>query len=201
LISRQFQLQAVLAEESFVTNKSMQSILGLPGAPSLRFLLGVLNSSTLSWLFLQRSNVGHRDDFPKIVLKETRDLPVPAASTAQENTISNLVDYLLWLYHEVLPNEELSASVSATLISGYFDQCINALVYELFFPEALHAASLQFFLVAEQAQLPPLSAIKGKELPELQKLFEKLYRPDNALRQGLFALDSIEEIRIIEGKA
>ena len=42
---------------------------------------------------------------------------------------------------------------------------------------------------------------KGKELSELRAKFEELYAPSHALRQGLFALDSIEEIRIIEGKA
>ena len=201
LISRQFQLQAVLAEENFVTNKSMQSILRIPGGPPLRFLLAVLNSNTSSWVFLQRSNVGHRDDFPKIVLKETRDLPVPSASDEQEAILSRLVDYLLWLHSEVLLSNELAASTNATLIAGYFDQWINALVYELYLPNQLHGAGLYFFRLAEQAQLPALSAHKGNELAELQKLFEKLYRPDHPLRQGLFALDSIEEIRIIEGKA
>jgi hypothetical protein len=201
LISRQFQLQAVLAENDFVTNKSMQSILRASDGPHLTFLLGVLNSSLLSWLFLQRSNVAHRDDFPKIVLKETRDLPVPYASVEQEHATSILVEYLLWLHREVLPNEELAASVSATLLAGYFDQWINALVYELFLPEALHAAGLRFFRLAQQARLPALATLKGKELAEIQKLFETLYRPGHPLRQSLFALDSIEEIRIIEGKA
>ena len=35
----------------------------------------------------------------------------------------------------------------------------------------------------------------------LRAKFEELYAPNHPLRQGLFALDSIEEIRIIEGKA
>jgi hypothetical protein len=42
---------------------------------------------------------------------------------------------------------------------------------------------------------------KEKELTEFQAKFEELYAPEHPLRQGLFALDTIEEIRIIEGKA
>jgi hypothetical protein len=79
IISRQMRLQACIVDVDFVTNKSMQSLLPLPNAPDLSFLLGAINSHLLSWYFLQRSNVGHRDDFPKIVLKETRELPIPAS--------------------------------------------------------------------------------------------------------------------------
>jgi hypothetical protein len=61
----------------------------------------------------------------------------------------------------------------------------------------LHAAGLHFFRLAEQATLRPLCDMKkGKELSELRAKFE-----NHPLRQGLFALDSNEEIRIIEGKA
>ena len=76
LISRKFQLQAVKVVEDFVTNKSMQSILRLPNAPDLNYLLACLNSKLLSWYFLKLSNIAQRDDFPKIVLKETRNLPI-----------------------------------------------------------------------------------------------------------------------------
>jgi len=76
LISRQFRLQAVKVTEDFVTNKSMQSILPIVGGPDLNYLLGCLNSGLMSWYFLRRSNIAQRDDFPKIVLKETRNLPI-----------------------------------------------------------------------------------------------------------------------------
>jgi hypothetical protein len=42
---------------------------------------------------------------------------------------------------------------------------------------------------------------KGEELAELRAKFEKLYASDHPLRQSLFALDSVSEVRIIEGKA
>ncbi|RIK00055.1 MAG: hypothetical protein DCC46_07050 [Armatimonadetes bacterium] len=96
LISRQFRLQATYAEEEFVTNKSMQTILPIPGGPPLKFLLACINSSLMSWIFLQRSNVAHRDDFPKIVLKETRDLPIPSASTEEQTKLESLVDRILY---------------------------------------------------------------------------------------------------------
>lgn len=77
LISRKFRLQAATATADFVTNKSIQTILPTEGGPHVNILLACINSKLLSWYFLQVSNIGHRDDFPKIVLKETRTLPIP----------------------------------------------------------------------------------------------------------------------------
>ena len=95
LISRQFRLQAVFTEEDFVTNKSMQSILPISGGPELKYLLACVNSTLLSWIFLQRSSIAHRDDFPKIVLKETRSLPIAIPSTAIQLQVAHLVDTIL----------------------------------------------------------------------------------------------------------
>lgn len=76
LISRQFRLQLVLTDEDFVTNKSYQSILVNDGRYNAGYLLGILNSTTVSHYHIKRSAVALRDDFPKIVLSETRSLPI-----------------------------------------------------------------------------------------------------------------------------
>ena len=138
LISRQFQIQAVKASDDFVTNKSMQSALALPNGPRLEFLLGCFNSKLLSWYFLQKSNIAQRDDFPKIVLKETRSLPFPKidlkkpADRARHDRLVALVDKMLALtpkLHAAKSDAEratLQNAVTAT------DQQIDALVYELY---------------------------------------------------------------------
>lgn len=138
LISRQFQVQAVLARKDFVTNKSMQSVLQRPNCPSLSFLLGCFNSRLLSWLFLQKSNIAQRDDFPKIVLKETRSLPFPRidlsnpSSRARHDKLVALVDKMLLLVPKLRSAKSegdratLQNAVSAT------DRAIDALVYELY---------------------------------------------------------------------
>ncbi|MBP7826804.1 MAG: N-6 DNA methylase [Verrucomicrobia bacterium] len=135
LISRQFQLQAVKATQDFVTNKSMQSLLPLQNGPSLDYLLGVINSRLMSWYFLQRSNVGQRDDFPKIVLKETRALPVVPAhlsdKTAHDRMVK-LVEAMLALHQQLAaartPQEQtaLERQIAAT------DAQIDRLVYDLY---------------------------------------------------------------------
>jgi hypothetical protein len=139
LISRQFRLQAVKVTEEFVTNKSMQSILPVAGGPDLNFLLGCLNSGLISWYFLRRSNIAQRDDFPKIVLKETRSLPIPPvdlanpADKARHDKMVGLVGCMLDLNKKkhsgkLAPSEldRLEREIAST------DQEIDALVYELY---------------------------------------------------------------------
>ena len=113
LISRQFRLQAVYADEDFVTNKSMQSLLVSRSEYHLFYLLGLLNSRLLSWYFLAVNSVGRRDDFPKIVLKQTRELPFHRLRFSQKSDKSrhdrmvHLVEAMLGL------NQQLAAARTA----------------------------------------------------------------------------------------
>jgi len=135
LISRQFRLQAVKAEEDFVTNKSMQSILRSDGGPDLDYLLGCINSRLMSWYFLLRSNIAQRDDFPKIVLKETRSLPLPIVSATNAKEAKELsieVKQMLALQSQLSgtqsdrESEKLKRQIVAT------DKRIDQIVYRLY---------------------------------------------------------------------
>jgi hypothetical protein len=132
LISRQFRLQAVRVEQDFVTNKSMQSILAVPGGPELDYILAVINSRIVSWYFLQRSNVGQRDDFPKIVLKETRSLPVPIASAKDEKKLAELsaLTSAFTLAHSNARTEQESMVLRRQIEAT--DKRIDEIVYRLF---------------------------------------------------------------------
>ena len=135
LISRQFRLQAVKAQEDFVTNKSMQSILRSDGGPDLEYLLGCLNSRLLSWYFLLRSNIAQRDDFPKIVLKETRALPIPVVTVKnakEAKELSTEVKQMLALQAKLSStqsereSEKLKRQIVAT------DNQIDQIIYTLY---------------------------------------------------------------------
>lgn len=138
LISRQFRLQAVKVADDFVTNKSMQSILAIHQGPDLNYLLGILNSRLMSWYFLRRSNIAQRDDFPKIILKETRSLPiVPVAERTKEHRytqeqISVLTEEIIDLYEKLrhcsLPHEKDAVNRQVVGIDMQIDQ----LVYQLY---------------------------------------------------------------------
>lgn len=138
LISRKFQLQAVKVKVDFVTNKSMQSILQLRGGPGLSFLLGIINSNLLSWYFLHHSNIGQRDDFPKIVLKETRTLPIRVidfdnpSDKARHDHIVSLVERMLAAKEELSKARTESETARLERECEALDRQIDQAVYELY---------------------------------------------------------------------
>jgi len=138
LISRQFRLQAAKATESFVTNKSMQSVLRLPTAPDLSYLLGLINSRLMSWYFLHRSNIAQRDDFPKIVLKETRSLPIRSIDFSDptdkgcHDLMVKLVEQMLTLHRQLAAAKTPDEKTRIQHQIDTTDQQIDHLVYELY---------------------------------------------------------------------
>jgi len=128
LISRQMRLQATFANHDLITNKSMQTLLPISGGPDIRLLLGVLNSRLISWLFLQRSNVGHRDDFPKIVLKETRELPFPRLGLTEDGDGKRGAKEIAALVDCILQAKQANAAADASAL----EREIDARVYSLY---------------------------------------------------------------------
>ncbi|HWZ94571.1 MAG TPA: N-6 DNA methylase [Opitutaceae bacterium] len=178
----------------YVNNK----LFFIPNAP--KALLALMNS-TCGVFFIHTYSGVPRGGFLALQLNIIKALPIPNWRKAEQDVLSKLVEYILWLHRSGVASGDLPDSAGGTLLAGYFEQWVNALVYELFFPDALHAAGLHFFRLAEAAELELLANMKaGSELTWLRAKFEQLYKSDHSLRQSLFALDSIEEIRIIEGK-
>ena len=179
----------------YVNNK----LFFIPNAP--KALLALMNS-TCGVFFIHIYSGVPRGGFLALQLNIIKALPIPKWGKAELETLNRLVEYILWLHRNGLARDDQQDHAGGRLMAGYFEQWVNALVYELFFPAPLHAAGLHFFRLAEAAELKSLSNIKsGTELTQLRAKFEQVYKSDHPLRQSLFALDSIEEVRIIEGKA
>ncbi|MFW6114290.1 MAG: TaqI-like C-terminal specificity domain-containing protein [bacterium] len=138
MISRQFRLQAILVQEDFVTNKSMQSLLLTDNRYDIRYCLGLLNSKLLSWYFLAKQSVARRDDFPKIVLKQSRGLPFRSIDFGNSeergahDRLAGLVEHMLQLHRKAERTEDeqerkpLQKQIAAT------DRQVDELVYELY---------------------------------------------------------------------
>lgn len=134
LLSRKFRLQAVWTEEKFLTNQSVQSLIHrAESAVSLKAALGILNSRLISWFFCQINMVARRDDFPKTIIKQTRELPFPNDFPPDSETrMTKLVEQM------VAAKKQLAAAQSDKDKDFYTNRCdgldrqIDALVYELY---------------------------------------------------------------------
>ena len=81
------------------------------------------------------------------------------------------------------------------------ESLLNAFVYELFFPEELAARGLSPFAAAREAGLNKLTGLEGEALAHAADAWSaQLADPATKLYATLFDLQSIDAIRIIEGR-
>lgn len=111
------------------------------------------------------------------------NIPIPQIKSEQLDCIVR--------YSHMLRINETSLSMR------YFEQLIDGLVYELYFPEEIKAAGKE--ILTHLGELTPLTDEMSEEekLAIIQREFDRLYDPNHPVRNHLETLDSVEEIRII----
>jgi hypothetical protein len=88
----------------------------------------------MSWYFLHRSNVAQRDDFPKIVLKESRSLPIADLDVgkAKNQRMLKLVEGMLVLQKQLV---QVKSAAQKNIFQRQIDATdveIDRLVYDLY---------------------------------------------------------------------
>jgi len=116
----------------------MQSILLADTTYDIFYLLGLFNSKLLSWDFLAIHSVGRRDDFPKIVLKQTRDLPFrkinfsDSADKSRHDRMVQMVEQMLSLNKQLASVKTEHEKTALQRQIDATDKQIDQLVYELY---------------------------------------------------------------------
>jgi hypothetical protein len=174
---------------------------------SPHYLLALLNSPILFWFLLRTSNT-FRGGWITCTKQYFGELPIRILNRYDQvegdahNLVAGLVEWLSWLHAQSSEAESERANANDPIMVEYFEQWVNALVYELYFLPELHAADLHFFDLIASENLPSLDTIAQVErLPRLRKLFQSTYAPNHKLRQGLYRLGTLDLVRTIEGRA
>lgn len=142
------------------------------------FILACLCSKPLDWYFRRTSTNNH------VNVYELLELPIPNANADAKESISSVVRCIL-----------------AGAERPRLEALINAMVYELFFAEELHARGLRPFAAAREAGLMKLADLKGPALARAADEWSRhLADPAHPLYATLFDLQSIDAVRIIEGR-
>jgi hypothetical protein len=164
--------------------------------PGRKWLLAVLNSPPVFWYCRQISNT-IRGGFVRFIRQYVEQIPIPNASPDQQQWCERLVEALLWLNRPGAGVKTGGAPVS--LMTAYFQQWVNGLVYELFFPGELHDRRLHLFDETARLGVPTLDKLsESQKLSRLKGLFEQAYDTGAAVRSTLFSLRSLEVVRTIE---
>ena len=113
-------------------------------------------------------------------------LPVPQLQQQEQEVYIRIADYVLILYKQ-----------EKRLQSAFFEQLIDALVYELYFSDELKRAGKE--IKKHLGDVKPISEhmTDTEKLAIIQSEFERLYDPNHPVRNNMETLDSVDEVRII----
>ena len=178
-------------------------LLSFEVARSLRYLQALLNSHVLDFL-LHKVSSPFRGGYWSYGKRFIEQLPIPDATESQQSALEYLVDCLLLLRAQHGISAPDGIYPQAPAVASFVEQGINALVYELFFAEVLHASGLRFFDLLNVASLPKWYSSPPSQAKDLQTvfdLFQKLQSPGHPVRIALDKLQTLDLIRIAEGQA
>jgi hypothetical protein len=85
-----------------------------------------------------------------------------------------------------------------TQVFKYIEQVLNSAVYELYFPDEIHAADKG--IIEHLQDLKPIddSMSDEEKLAVINSEFERLYDPYHPVRNNVETLDNVEVVRIIK---
>lgn len=152
-----------------------------------KYLTAMLNSQLLTFVFRAfyagGDLRGNTFRYKKVFLQ---NLPVIKAVNPQKVFLERLVEYV-----------QLTKVTDNKLQSAYFEQLIDALVYELYFPNEIKAANKE--ILPHLGELTPIAdnMSEAEKLAIIQREFDRLYDPRHPVRNNLETLDSVEVVRTI----
>jgi hypothetical protein len=127
---------------------------------------------------------GGRLEFKTIYMSK---VPIPLSYNKEQKQIELLINYITLLKKK---HVELSYM--------FFEQLLNSIVFELYFPEEIKSAGKEILKHLENLKPITEDMSEEKKLAIIQSDFERLYDPNHPVRFAIETLDSVEEVRIIK---
>lgn len=162
------------------------------GGYSLKYILPILNSSLIYfWLYWMGKRKGN---MLELYFEPLQFIPIKKILPKEQTPFIVISDYIIYL-----KNQEFT-DVNDQLMPTYFEQIINGMVYELYFPELLKKHNRE--IIKNLGELPELNdkISDERKINIIRTVFNRLDDKNHPVRTNLFYMSSIPEIKIIEGK-
>lgn len=156
----------------------------------LKYIIGLLNSKLLTFAFKNfyagGDLRGNTFRYKKIFFEKIPLLKNPDRET--ELIFTFLVDIITFL-----------KTIEDNLVEvSFFEQIIDALVFELYFPDELHENGFYMFDNLTSYTFPAISSLSdNKKLNIIHDLFNEFYDKNHPVRKNLFFFDTIDLVRQI----
>lgn len=102
------------------------------GNVNIKYILGILNSKLVSFYHFNTSANAFKETFPKVLIQDLKELPMPEVDNNKKNEIVKCVENLLVLHLEKSVSKLQSTIAQIENKLEYFENRINQLVYELY---------------------------------------------------------------------
>jgi len=176
-------LVSCFIDGDFCNNSLLHTVKIFDKTYQTKFVLAILNSRLMGRCFIMRYA---RDEktFPEIRIHELESLPIK--ESVNQSQFTCLVNYILYLKNQ---NKQ----------SSFFESIIDAMVYEIYFPEEIKAANA--CVLKHLNNLPELKDdwSDKKKLETIEKVYQELSDEKHHVSIAMARQKTIPEIRIIEG--
>jgi type I restriction-modification system DNA methylase subunit len=120
VINRQDRLMATISEDRLVFKKDVNPFRVTDKKFSTKFVLGILNSCLVSFIYVNTSSIATKDDFRQTTLAELRRIPIPAEASEQQKPVERLVE-------RILSAKQRDAGGDVSALEGELDELVYAL--------------------------------------------------------------------------
>lgn len=138
-----------------------------------KWLTALLNSAAIEWFYDQIST-RMQGGYLRAFTDKMQALPIPQSDSPQRQIIESCVD-----------------AVRRGVSLPEYERLLNGLVYELFFPEDLHAKTICLFDACTAAGIQSDMDAQAKAA--------EIFHPRHPIYGQLFDLQAVEVVRLIEG--
>ncbi|MBN1339505.1 MAG: Eco57I restriction-modification methylase domain-containing protein, partial [Bacteroidales bacterium] len=178
------ELVSIFLNKKLYCNRSIYSIKIIDNNYSAKYLTSLLNSRLFQFYYKSKFR-NETDIFPKIRIAQVKQLPIKKITKSK--TYDIIVDYLIIQKRSLFEY-------------SFFERLIDAMVYELYFPEAIQAAGCEVLRHLEH--LPELRENWSDEqkLQVINKVQMELSDPKHPVTIAMKTMESVEEVAIIEGR-
>jgi hypothetical protein len=138
VVNRRDRLDAVYFDKQMVFKKDLNPFVLIDDSLDPRFVLGVLNSRLISYLYVNTSSTATKDDFRQTTLAELRRLPIKtmdlsnAADKTRHDKLVSLVEQMLSAKRQFAGEHSEKDRNFYENKCAALDRQIDALVYELY---------------------------------------------------------------------
>ncbi len=181
-------IYAAYTSEEFYNDPSVlivkESVEGL----DIYSLTAILNSDIITFLHFNNSPKATKGDFPKILITDLKELPILKPPIQDRAIIKTYIIYIIFL-SSVSKNDTLQT---------FFDQVINSIIYELYFPNEIKSAGKEILKHLKEAKPINDDMSEEEKLAIIKSEFDRLYDSSHPVRFAMETLDAVEEVRIIK---